>query len=188
MSQKKRYAFLVDMEKCIGCRACAMACKNFNQLSPEMVWRYVYPLSTEIYPYSDRAFLSLACNHCSNPACYRVCPTHSYSIRPDGIVVQNDETCIGCRDCMRACPYGAPRYNQDLKVVQKCSMCYDRIDADLKPACVKGCLTNALSLIDLDTYQNEQAVQFPAGYPQNTSINPSTRFLLPKVPRVVKEI
>ena len=60
----KRYAFLLDMDKCIGCRGCAMACKNFNQLDPGMVWRQVYPLAESIYPHRERAFLSLSCNHC----------------------------------------------------------------------------------------------------------------------------
>ena len=71
----KRYAFLMDMDKCIGCRGCGMACKNFNQLEPDMVWRQVYPLDERIYPHRDRAFLSLACNHCDDPACLAACPT-----------------------------------------------------------------------------------------------------------------
>lgn len=64
-----RRAFLVNSDKCIGCRGCAMACKSFNQLEPERFWRYVYPLDKEIYPHEERAFYSLACNHCENPAC-----------------------------------------------------------------------------------------------------------------------
>ena len=91
----KRHAFLMDMDKCIGCRSCAMACKNFNQLEPDMVWRQVYPLDEAIYPHHDRAFLSLACNHCEHPACMDACPTSSYQKRPDGVVVHHKETCIG---------------------------------------------------------------------------------------------
>ncbi|MFM8424908.1 MAG: DMSO reductase, partial [Chloroflexota bacterium] len=64
-----RYAFSVNAELCIGCSSCGMACKNQNILDPGMVWRKLYPLSEEIYPHKDRAFYSLACNHCSQPAC-----------------------------------------------------------------------------------------------------------------------
>lgn len=82
-----RRAFLVNSDKCIGCRGCAMACKSFNQLEPERFWRYVYPLDKEIYPHEERAFFSLACNHCENPACLAACPVEAYTKRDDGVVV-----------------------------------------------------------------------------------------------------
>lgn len=69
-----RRAFLVNSDKCIGCRGCAMACKSFNQLEPDRFWRYVYPLDKDIYPHEERAFYSLACNHCEHPACVAACP------------------------------------------------------------------------------------------------------------------
>jgi Fe-S-cluster-containing hydrogenase component 2 len=84
-----RRAFLVNSDKCIGCRGCAMACKSFNQLEPERFWRYVYPLDKEIYPHEERAFYSLACNHCENPACLAACPVEAYTKREDGVVVHN---------------------------------------------------------------------------------------------------
>jgi ferredoxin-like protein FixX len=66
-----------------------MACKSFNQLEPERFWRYVYPLDKEIYPHEERAFFSLACNHCENPACLAACPVEAYTKRDDGVVVHN---------------------------------------------------------------------------------------------------
>jgi len=104
-----RRAFLVDSDKCIGCRGCAMACKSFNQLEPEISWRYVYPLDAAIYPHEERAFYSLACNHCENPACLDACPVGAYTKRADGVVVHDPKRCIGCKNCIRCCPYGAPR-------------------------------------------------------------------------------
>ncbi|EBC5054716.1 hypothetical protein CQT90_00570 [Salmonella enterica] len=75
-----RRAFLVNSDKCIGCRGCAMACKSFNQLEPDRFWRYVYPLDKDIYPHEERAFYSLACNHCEHPACVAACPVGALSI------------------------------------------------------------------------------------------------------------
>ena len=182
----KRYAFHFDAEKCIGCRGCAMACKNFNRLIPEMTWRYVYPLAEEIYPHRDRAFYSLACNHCEHPTCLEVCPTGAYSKRPDGIVVHDQPTCIGCHNCIRSCPYGAPRFNPVEKHAEKCSMCHERLDAGLLPACVQGCPTGALELVDLEQFDDTNAVQNPAGYPAMPRLNTSTRFILPRMPRQVR--
>lgn len=84
-----RRAFLVNSDKCIGCRGCAMACKSFNQLEPDRFWRYVYPLDKDIYPHEERAFYSLACNHCEHPACVAACPVEAYTKREDGVVVHN---------------------------------------------------------------------------------------------------
>ena len=182
----KRYAFLMNADKCIGCRGCAMACKNYNRLEPSMVWRQVYPLAESIYPHRERAFYSLACNHCDDPACLRACPTGSYEKLEDGIVVHHQETCIGCTNCVRSCPYGAPRYNAEEKHAEKCSMCRERIDAGLLPACVQACPVGALELVDLNTLNEPNAVQFPAGYPSMPRLNPATRFILPRMPRQIR--
>lgn len=182
----KRYAFLVDCDKCIGCRGCAMACKNYNRLIPEMTWRYVYPLAEEIYPHFERAFYSLSCNHCENPACLKACPVGAYTKRADGIVAHNPSRCIGCHNCVRSCPYGAPRYNPTARRAEKCSLCYDLIDAGRLPACVNGCVTKALTLINLAEFEETNAIQFPAGYPQKPELNPGTRFIWPRLPRQVR--
>ena len=181
-----RYAFYVNAELCIGCSTCAMACKNQNELEPGMVWRKVYPLSEEIYPHRDRAFYSLACNHCDKPACLEGCPVGAYSKRADGIVVHNQDACIGCRNCLRNCPFGAPKFNATEGHVEKCSMCWERIDEGLKPACVQGCPTGALTLVDLEAFDTTGTLQYPPGFPNRPDVQHSTRFKMPTSPIVVR--
>lgn len=177
------YAFLIDSHKCTGCRSCVMACKNYNQLPPYQKWRHVHTLTEDVYPLEDRAFYSLACNHCLQPACMGVCPVGAYYIRPDGIVVHEYDLCVGCGRCLHACPYGVPSFDPDMQKTHKCNMCFERIDKGLLPFCVQSCTTGGLTLIDLNA--NEYTIQYPARYPYRPEINPSTRFLLPKLPRIV---
>lgn len=184
----KQLAFLVDAKRCVGCFTCAMACRNFNHTEPGVPWRQVYPLHTGIYPHSDRAFYSLACNHCENPVCLQNCPTGAYTKRAkDGVVEHNADLCIGCQQCVRSCPYGAPRFNPILRKIQKCNFCAERLDAGLSPVCVQSCPTDALRMIDLESFNNTNAVHYPAGFPHNPRINPSTRFFLPTMPTEVRE-
>lgn len=184
---KKQYGFLVDSDLCIGCFTCAMACRNYYRHEEDVIWRQVYPLAEEIYPHRERAFFSLACNHCEDPTCLNVCPVEAYSKRDkDGVVVHHQDKCIGCSNCIRSCPYGAPKYNPVVKKAEKCSFCHERLDAGLKPACIQSCPTGALSLIDLATFEKTTEVQFPAGYPKMEKLNPSTRFVLPKAPKMVR--
>jgi Fe-S-cluster-containing dehydrogenase component len=182
----QRLAFYVNADLCIGCSTCGMACKNQYHQEPGVVWRQLYPLSEQIYPHRERAFYSLACNHCDNPCCLEDCPVDAFYKREDGVVVHNVEACIGCGNCVRSCPFGAPRYNPVTAKAEKCSMCWERLDAGLLPACVQGCPTGALKLVDLNTFNDPAAVQFPPGFPERPDIGPSTRFKLPVQPTIVR--
>jgi DMSO reductase iron-sulfur subunit len=182
----KRLGFYVDAKRCIGCYTCAMACKNQYHQENGVVWRDLYDLKEGIYPHRERAFYSLACNHCENPTCLEVCPVIAYYKRDDGIVVHEQDKCIGCGNCIRSCPYGAPRYNPVEKRAEKCSLCWQRIDADLLPACVLSCPTDALQLIDLATFEEPNAVQYPPGYPRMEKLNPSTRFRQAEMPKIYR--
>jgi len=99
-------------------------------------------------------------------------------------VVHEQEKCIGCGNCIRSCPYGAPHYNPVEKRAEKCSLCWQRLDAGLKPACVQSCPVNALQLIDLATFGETNAVQYPPGYPKMEKLNPSTRFRQAELPKI----
>jgi Fe-S-cluster-containing dehydrogenase component len=163
-----------------------MACKNQYHQEAGIVWRQLYPLHEEIYPHRDRAFYSLACNHCHNPCCMEDCPVSAFTKRDDGVVVHHPEMCIGCTNCVRSCPFGAPRYNPTTRKAEKCSLCWERLDAGLQPACVQACPTGALTLIDLATFNEPEAVRFAPGFPRREDINPSVRFKLPKQPKIVR--
>jgi DMSO reductase iron-sulfur subunit len=184
---KKQLGFYVDVKRCIGCFSCAMACKNQYHQEKEVLWRQVYPLAEEIYPHRQSAWLSLACNHCQNPTCLEVCPVKAYYKRDkDGVVVHEQDKCIGCGNCIRSCPYGAPRYNPVAKKAEKCSLCWQRLDAGLKPACVQGCPAKALQLVDINQFAEPDAVQYVAGFPKFAALNPSVRFRAPSQPRVIR--
>lgn len=183
---EKQLAFMVDSKKCIGCYTCAMACKNQYHQEPGVAWRNLTPLNEGEYPFNDRAFYSLACNHCATPVCVDVCPVEAHVKREeDGIVVHSSDKCIYCRACIESCDYGAPKDNTVLERAEKCSMCVERIDAGLKPACVLGCPTKALTLVDLSELKDRDAVQYPDGFGKYTEYNPSTRFKTASVPELV---
>lgn len=177
----KQLAFLVDTEKCIGCHSCEMACKNNYQLHPKVRWRKVYSLAESVFGAPERNFMSLACNHCEDPACLKACPVIAYTKREDGIVMHNQQRCIGCRVCQMACPYGVPQYNEEVKKVEKCSFCSQKIDKNQMPACVTGCPMEALSVIDSNQGVSGGAVRELPGYPDPNITKPTTRFIKPVI-------
>jgi Fe-S-cluster-containing dehydrogenase component len=155
-----------------------MACKNEYGLEAEVNWRRVYPFR-EDPGNPERNFLSVACNHCENPECMRVCPVGAYSKREDGIVVQNHDKCIGCRLCTMACPYGPARYSPKHRKASKCELCKDRLDAGLKPACVQACAMGALNVVDIATLTGRDIVKTVPGFPDSDITHPSIRFTPP---------
>ncbi|MBJ9640383.1 4Fe-4S binding protein, partial [Citrobacter sp. FDAARGOS_156] len=89
-------------------------------------------------------YLSIACNHCEDPACTKVCPSGAMHKREDGFVVVDEDVCIGCRYCHMACPYGAPQYNAAKGHMTKCDGCHERVAEGKKPICVESCPLRAL--------------------------------------------
>jgi len=169
----KKLGLVIDLDTCVGCQACATSCKEWNTqgysapLSDDDPYG-AQPLGTwlnRVHGYEVKAdgdaasrivHFPRSCLHCEEPACVTVCPTGaSYKRAEDGIVLVNPETCIGCKLCSWACPYGAREYDYDDGVMKKCTLCVDRIynEAlavdDRKPACVKACPTGARHFGDL---------------------------------------
>ncbi|HWR08024.1 DMSO/selenate family reductase complex B subunit [Sporomusa sp.] len=147
MGQK---GFFYDMTACTGCKTCQIACKDKNNLAVGVLFRKVHSFEGGKYPAPWVYPLSISCNHCAKPECVAVCPTSALTKRPqDGIVTQSREKCIGCRACVRSCPYQAPQYIEKEGKAGKCDLCADLIDQGQNPACVDACLMRTLQYGDI---------------------------------------
>ncbi|RME92060.1 MAG: 4Fe-4S dicluster domain-containing protein [Verrucomicrobia bacterium] len=170
-----KVGWIIDLKKCIGCRSCQVACKSENRTPLRTDWRFVVERESGVYPRPKREFISLACNHCDEPACLKACPKQAISKRPDGIVLTDQNKCVGCRRCKAACPYGAPRIDTETNKVSKCTMCVQRIDAGLKPACATACLTGAITFVE--DFQGT-TVHYPDGFADPRLTRPNIDFVL----------
>lgn len=141
----KQYGFFVDIDRCVQCHACEVACKAANNLELGVKWRQVSSIWSGEYPTPKLKSVSMACMHCAAPACIEACPVEGAIIKraEDGIVVVDQSQCIGCRACESACLYGAPQFGKD-GLMQKCNFCVDRLAVGKPPACVWTCPAGAL--------------------------------------------
>jgi len=153
-------AMLIDVSKCMACRACQVACKQWNQLPAEkthFTGSYQNPpglsgktwtLISFIEPEEGETrwlFRKLQCLHCTKASCVLVCPTGAAKRRDDGVVVIDQKACTGCKDCVESCPFNTPKYDPDTGTARKCNFCLDRVDNGLEPACAKACPTGAIT-------------------------------------------
>lgn len=173
-----RLGMVIDLARCIGCNACTIACKIEKGTPPDVYFTRVYTEETGTYPDVETTFVPALCNHCADPPCVKVCPTGATYKRADGIVVIDQDKCIGCRYCMMACPYtnrffirdgalaggyyGERTPFEELKwaaftegTVAKCDFCAERVDEGLEPACVVTCPTEARVFGDLEDEDSE---------------------------------
>jgi len=106
-----RYAMVIDLDRCVGCRACMEACKVENNTPEAAFWMYVFRLEEGEFPNTKLSFLPRPCMHCDNPPCVKVCPVGARYKRVDGLVATDWDRCIGCRFCEVSCPYGVNYFN-----------------------------------------------------------------------------
>ncbi|QWU17071.1 anaerobic dimethyl sulfoxide reductase subunit B (DMSO reductase iron-sulfur subunit) [Paenibacillus sophorae] len=159
----KQMAFYIDQEHCSGCCTCQTACKDKNNLAPGQLFRSVSEfagggyrqIGGAVYQEVFAYWVPMSCNHCQDPLCVSKCPVQAiYKREEDGIVMINAELCIGCRICVRNCPYGAPNYNPITRKAEKCEMCQDQLAAGKQPVCVNSC---PLRLIECGPLEELQA-------------------------------
>ena len=167
------YGMLIDLKKCIGCHACATACKEAHGTPPGDMRSHVERTVEGSYPNARATSLPMLCMQCENAPCLEICPTGATFKREDGIVSVNKDVCIGCKSCITACPYGARYFREDENgyfgaelneyervmyptmpkgTVDKCTFCAERIDegAGRKQACVAACPAEARIFGDLE--------------------------------------
>lgn len=146
------YGFYFNMQRCIGCGACQIACKDkFDIQVAGPRPRRVDNFESGDFPNCSMFTTSIACNHCDNPACTEACPTGAMFKREgDGLVLHDDDVCIGCGSCVAACPYGAPQLLEDRGYVIKCDTCQALREAGQNPICVGSCAQRALDFGDMD--------------------------------------
>ncbi len=154
-----RWGMAIDVNRCVGCQTCTIACKHWNNTLPDIQWRRVIDIEQGEYPDVQRQFLVTGCQHCEEPPCVPVCPTGATRQRDDGLVTMDYDICIGCGYCAVACPYQARTIAHEIKgyydgtvtqqekavfdegrigVAQKCTFCIDRVDSGLDSGLTPG--------------------------------------------------
>ena len=173
----KKLGLVIDLDICVGCQACVVACKGWNDqgengpLSDQDPYGadpsgtflnriHTFEITPETGP-AQVVHFPKSCLHCDDAPCVTVCPTGaSYKRSEDGIVLVNEDACIGCGLCAWACPYGAREMDQAAGIMKKCTLCVDRIynenlpEIDREPACVRTCPTGARAFGDLSDPQS----------------------------------
>ena len=159
-----RAALIVDLDKCIGCHACTVACKTANDVALGENWGYVYQVGPHgDFPNIEQYWLPLQCQQCESAPCIEACPTGaSYRDEETGLVVIDRNACIGCQLCMSACPYSVRVYNEAANIVDKCSCCPELRAKGEEPACVAACCANARYFGDLDDPASDAAAALAA--------------------------
>ena len=211
----KSLGLVIDLDICVGCHACAVNCKEWNtggHSAPLTDWNAysggesrdgedagawgvwfnrIHTFEAGEGASSRTVHFPRSCLHCETPACVTVCPTGaSYKREEDGIVLVNPETCIGCKLCSWACPYGAREYDHTDGVMKKCTLCVDKIynenleEVDRVPACVSTCPANARHFGDLGdpTSEVSRMVEARGGYDlmPEMGYKPTNKYLPPR--------
>jgi dimethyl sulfoxide reductase iron-sulfur subunit len=207
----KNLGMVIDLARCVGCQTCAIQCKLENNVGMGQAWNRILTVGgTKLdtpkgtFPDLELYYLPLACQHCEDPPCVKVCPVGCCYQRADGLVLIKWERCIGCRYCVAACPYsgvrtfnwGDPKHVPDFQVgdadvpprergvTEKCTFCFQRVDKGLDPACVVTCPARARFFGDIDDPQSQvsKLIKERSGYQLQPEIgtDPKVYFLPPR--------
>lgn len=156
-----RYGMVIDLAACVGCSACAVACKFENEVPGGVNRLWIRSTEEGIFPNLTVEYRPEQCLHCENPPCVPVCPTGCCYVDDDGLVLIEERKCIGCSACIAACPYDA-RYMHPSGYANKCDFCKHRIAEGRVPACVETCPTLCRYFGDLDDPNSDVSLALQA--------------------------
>ncbi|MBQ6585782.1 MAG: 4Fe-4S dicluster domain-containing protein [Coriobacteriales bacterium] len=151
-----QYSIVTDLNKCVGCLACCVSCKQINGVPIGNYWLKILRIGPNPkydgaqFPDIELYHLAIQCQHCAKPECVAVCPTGASQKMADGTVQIDKEKCIGCQFCVMACPYGVRYLNEQERVVEKCTLCEQKTQQGELPQCVAQCGGKARFFGDLD--------------------------------------
>jgi formate dehydrogenase iron-sulfur subunit len=154
---EKTKGLLIDTTKCIGCQACALACKEANGLPGTEPEKELSATAYTVVKQKGDVYYRRLCMHCNDPSCKSVCPVGAFEKTPEGAVIYHAYKCIGCRYCMQACPFSVPTYEWKKRApkVRKCILCYERLKEGKITACAEACPTGATTFGDREELLQE---------------------------------
>ena len=187
-----RLTMLIDIQRCIGCWSCNIACKQENGVPPEVSRNQLFTVGPfGEYPDVKGYFLPRPCMHCEEAACVKACPTGASYQNGTGQVLIDHDKCIVCGYCAWACPYGARQYNPIAQQMETCTQCIHRVEQGIEPACVHHCMGKARLYGDLDDPNSEVSKHLAANQErafkllESQGTNPRVIYLAPKMGALV---
>jgi tetrathionate reductase subunit B len=157
MATIKKYGFVIDVSRCIDCRSCLVACSVENKVPQDNTRIWVHDLQVQgEFPSLSHTLVPYNCMHCEHPPCTQVCVSQAtYKDSQTGLVLVDQDACIGCGYCVAACPYGARYLDKQRGVVDKCNGCIQRLNIGLPPACVATCVGGSRMFGDLNDPESD---------------------------------
>jgi Fe-S-cluster-containing dehydrogenase component len=179
-------AIIADLDRCIGCHSCVVACKQERQVPLGLSFIRVAQVGPEgEFPDLNMYYVPVICQQCRRPSCAASCPEDAIRRAENGVVTVISEQCTGCGECVAGCPYGAIVLDSGQNLARKCDLCPQLLSTDHLPACVAACPAKALAVVDMDRDSSAVTGQRPQQHGRTSfsltpslGTDPAARFIL----------